>query len=575
MSQRGPGSHPASRRTSISPTGNETASPTTAQYAAQPSSSDGRHNSPNVSYSNGAYQSQQIPPRTLGVHNILNPSDQRHMASEGGRPGSRPLSQAEALTPGASADTYGPPRPFYPPQPHSGQPVSRSHPGTPVGSALALGGPAAERPSPPPNYRLPALNNPRKILSPKLPRAASISHGPPRDHDLRQSPSIPAASPAKRPFEPEGTGEPRPHPPGLRHHPDMPLSTTSPMATSSRSISQPAMLRQPGGPHGPPPSAQPSVPPPMPSRDLSGRPPAFHSQPQYQHGPPPPRSFSVSGTVGEASSAWPDTARRSGMGAMAGEGQQAFMTLPGNDVPIPVEVDYSQASRKADEKRQRNAKASTRHRKKKKSMQEENTKQLQDLRDERQEMMLELDDLAQQRDFYRDERNRLRDIVARTPGISDHAAGPATPPARSLGSYAETSPMGRSMGVATPSGYASETSSAERPAQRRRVDERPEFSIPVYGTPSGGSAPPTLPPMHGQGYGVPSRPSSASSTASGDRLPPLRTMDGPPPPGHGPGPGQGRHEQDPMTGQWVPAQPRQYETGWATAPRNPQDPPQR
>lgn len=58
---------------------------------------------------------------------------------------------------------------------------------------------------------------------------------------------------------------------------------------------------------------------------------------------------------------------------MAGaEGQQAFMALPGCDTPIPVQVDYSQASKKADEKRQRDAKASTRHRRKKKTMQEEN-----------------------------------------------------------------------------------------------------------------------------------------------------------------------------------------------------------
>ncbi|KAF4460947.1 hypothetical protein FALBO_12264 [Fusarium albosuccineum] len=94
--------------------------------------------------------------------------------------------------------------------------------------------------------------------------------------------------------------------------------------------------------------------------------------------------------------------------------QQAFMTLPGNDTPIPVTVDYSQASKKEGERRQRNAAASTRHRRKKKIMQEENTKQLQELRDERRMMEIEIEELKQQRDFYRYDRNRLRHRCADT-----------------------------------------------------------------------------------------------------------------------------------------------------------------
>ncbi|KAH8669261.1 hypothetical protein BGZ61DRAFT_498088 [Ilyonectria robusta] len=209
------------------------------------------------------------------------------------------------------------------------------------------------------------------------------------------------------------------------------------------------------------------------------------------------------------------------------EGQQAFMTLPGSDTPIPAQVDYSQASKNADEKRQRNAVASTRHRRKKKIMQEENTKQLQELRDERRP-----------RDFYRDDRNRLRDIVLPTSGISHLAAGPSSPASARSSSYAERSPLIAAPHVSMPSrGYPGEPSSGERPAQRRRTDDRPDFAMPIYSTPGGvhpGASPGALPSMPAPLYGVPSRPTSAASSTGGERLPPLRSVEGLPPSTAGP-----------------------------------------
>jgi hypothetical protein len=260
---------------------------------------------------------------------------------------------------------------------------------------------------------------------------------------------------------------------------------------------------------------------------------------------------------------------------MVTEGQQAFMALPGSDAPIPVQVDFSQASKKADEKRQRNAKASTRHRRKKKTMQEENVKRLQELQSERQQMYQHIEEVTRQRDFYRDERNRLREVVSHTPTINDHAVGPPSPPAstRPTGFFTEESPLLQQSHAAASQGYASDTSSVERPTQRRRTEERIEYSAHSYGPPGGGQ-PMALPPMQGQGYGMPPRPHSAASTASMERLPPLRTMEGPAPPqgmvhGH-------PHEQDPRTGQWVPLQQTRYlETGWATAGRHPHDQSQR
>ncbi|VTT78667.1 unnamed protein product [Fusarium fujikuroi] len=220
------------------------------------------------------------------------------------------------------------------------------------------------------------------------------------------------------------------------------------------------------------------------------------------------------------------------------------MTIPGSATPIPVPMDFCQASKKADEKRHRNAMASTRRRKKKKITQEENSKRLQELRDERQSMKIRIETLTQQREFYREDRNRLREIVTQTPSISGLAPGP--PKAGSL--------------VSGPSGfmgYGGDAVLNERPAQRRRTVDHPEYSLPLYGASASGHAivsPGGLPPMSAQGYGAPSRQSSAAFSASGQRLPPLRAMEGR-------APRPGIQEQSPRTGQW---QPRVTETGWAT-----------
>ncbi|VTT78643.1 unnamed protein product [Fusarium fujikuroi] len=198
----------------------------------------------------------------------------------------------------------------------------------------------------------------------------------------------------------------------------------------------------------------------FPSSHAPGRaqPPLAHSQTSYSPNTQAGRPFPSPGPPSESASPWSETLRRHGMGGslFGVEGQQAMLALPGSEAPIPVHMDFSQASKKADEKRQRNAVASTRHRRKKKIMQEENAKQLQELRDERRLMEIRIEELIQQRDFYREDRNRLRDIVAQTPSISGIAAGPSSPTISTSNSYAETGSMSYGDGL-----------SNERPAQRR------------------------------------------------------------------------------------------------------------
>ncbi|KAI8671624.1 BZIP domain-containing protein [Fusarium keratoplasticum] len=556
MSQTGPASRHASRRSSRSPAGDDQVSPSSTRYG-QPGARDTRQDLSSVPYTNGENRAQQVQPRTLGVHNILNPLEPQLLSSGASGPLHTTVRPHEgelpAVTPGSTPGPFPAARLFP-----AAQPASISLPGTPVGPLTPLGGPSSERNSPTMAFPFPAVNNPRRKPSPtQPPRAMSLSHGPPsnRDSEVRQLPPH-SVSPAKRPYESEAMEETtRSHFPGLQHLPGMPSGPPSAMSTPGRTLSQPAIPSP--GTQAPPPILPPSTAPARPQQP-----------PMPPQGPYPPnmqtnRQFPGAGPPSEASSPWTETIRRHGMGgALFGvEGQQAFMTLPGSDTPIAVPVDFSQASKKADEKRQRNAVASTRHRRKKKILQEENTKQLQELRDERRMMEIKIEELTQQRDFYREERNRLRDIVAQTPSISGLAVGPPSPNFAS-GSFTDTSSL--APGPQGPQGYGGDSSTGERPAQRRRTDDRPEFSIPSYGSPASihpGASPSGLPPMQGPGYGGPSRPSSAASSTSGERLPPLRAMDGRPPPV----PGQGQvQEQDPRTGQWVSVQPRVPETGWAT-----------
>ncbi|KAF5657556.1 hypothetical protein FHETE_10362 [Fusarium heterosporum] len=547
MSHTGPASQHAERRSSRSPLGDDLASPSSIRHR-QLGNRDMHHNVSNVSYTNGEERMQQVPQKALGVHNILNPMEPRSLTPGGSGPLNTAARPSDLITPAQATGSM--PGPFsgarlFP----TGQPASMSLPGTPVGSITPLGGSSSERNSPMTAYPFPAMNNARPKVSPtQHPRAISASQIPPRESDVRQ----PSSLHGKRPFEEMTPEDASPHYHNMQPHSGMP--TGPPVMSDSGRLYSQGTIASPG-PQGPLSTLPPSH---GPSRT---QPPSVHPQTSYSPNMQAGRPFPSPGPPSDSGSPWSETLRRHGMGGslFGVEGQQAFMTLPGSDAPIPVHMDFSQASKKADEKRQRNAVASTRHRRKKKIMQEENSKQLQELRDERRMMEIRIDELTQQRDFYRDDRNRLRDIVVQTPSISGLAGGPPSPTFSTSNSYGDN--VSLASGPSTSMGYGGDMMSNERPTQRRRTDDHPEYSLPPYGSPASrhpSASPSGLPAMPMPGYGGPSRPSSAaSSSASGERLPPLRAMEGRPP-------GPGVQEQDPRTGQWIPVQPRVPETGWAT-----------
>ncbi|KAL4726342.1 hypothetical protein ACLX1H_007022 [Fusarium chlamydosporum] len=553
MAHTGPTSQHAPGRSSRSPIGEDLVSPTSARRG-QLGDRDLRHDGSNVSYTNGEERMQQVPQKSLGVHNILNPLEPRLLASGGSGPlhtAARPSDPTMyPQTPGSIHGPFPGTRSFP-----SGQPASISLPGTPIGSMTPLGGPASGRNSPTAGFPFPTVGNARQRASPiQHSRAISVSHVPSHELDSRQ----PSSVHGKRPFEEVAAEDPRPHYPNMHHLSGMP---TGPPST----LSDPGRLHSQGTISSPGTQAPLSNLPPNHATGRQQQPP-MHPQTSYSPNLQAGRPFPSPGPPNDNTSLWSETLRRQGTGGslFGVEGQQAFMTLPGSETPIPVHMDFSHASKKADEKRQRNAVASTRHRRKKKIMQEENSKQLQELRDERRMMEIRIEELTQQRDFYREDRNRLRDIVAQTPSISGLAAGPPSPTISTSNSYGDTGSL--ASGPPGTVGYGGEGMSSERPSQRRRTDDHPEYSLPPYspasitsGHPS--ASPSGLPPLPMSGYGAPSRPSSAASSASGERLPPLRAMEGRP---LGPAPGPGVQEQDPRTGQWVPVQPRAQETGWAT-----------
>jgi hypothetical protein len=75
-------------------------------------------------------------------------------------------------------------------------------------------------------------------------------------------------------------------------------------------------------------------------------------------------------------------------------------------IVVPVELDLQQASKMADEKRKRNAEASARFRARRSEKEKEASQTISTLEQELQE-------LREERDFYRNERNYIRDFATR------------------------------------------------------------------------------------------------------------------------------------------------------------------
>ncbi|KAI3336871.1 hypothetical protein HD806DRAFT_21264 [Xylariaceae sp. AK1471] len=514
-----------------------------------------------IPHSNGEAMAQALPFRPLGVHTILNPAETQPPFTS--RRNEETASSPKAPSVASNSSPHVPP-PFV----FQGSGMLRHGQTTPTTEGPSSTAPSsADRGSPNISRPYPAMTVARRVLTPRTPRLISPGQNhafrtlnPPQSQHLAQdsnrviSPETGAAGRLEQPLS--GRDLPlvqqfrRVVSPAGRPPPNM-----TALNTSTRSISQPVS-------NHPSPNSQGG---PLFASGGSG------VQPRPPPGYPPHNSYApvlsqthsgYSGPGGDPR--WPggnENALQYGPSVVRnfafGEGQAALRIQPAHGEGFIVPVDTHQGSRQADEKRQRNAGASARFRKRKKDRETLQRMEHQRMENQYRELEARIQALEVERERLRSDRDRLRDIVYRTPGVSELAYQGPPSPDPSIGS----APLSRTTyGAADPE-------TGERPSQRRRTDPHPqiEFSTTPYG-----SSPGSLPPIPASGYPTSiSHPGTPLARQQPPQLPPLRL---------------GSAAGTPTTAvsaantpvqayQQVKREP--YETGWATGLRGSTDSSQR
>ena len=618
MSHRGHASHPASSRPSSQspPTGITPSPPSSQPHHAWLEEARG-YSGPGLGRNPAAIERDERagagPARSSGFQDILNPPERVALHGEDASP-PPPRTSAEgehaqrAMEPRRYGDDGSPPHP-YASQSRAPTTAGRHGPPPPAHFNMPpISGPA--EPSLPPRRDspshaqhpyLPGPNSTRRILTPKSPRVASLSRAAMRSGDSHPSLPFPPQMPRTSvpPHDVSPLGGP-PFRPGLLYPGSQAAMGAEPAIT--RSLSQPILS------HGSPMTQEPPVPSSTAAQEQGIRPIIFSPAPQFSSSLPPGRGPPLGPSSGLSTGG---ESRWSSMGSLSmgfggsrtiavAEGQHVLTITPTHGEEIVIPVDMHQASKQADEKRQRNAGASARFRQRKKEREKEQQVGIHRLETINRELEKRLLDAEAERDFYRGERNRYRDIVARTPSISEWAErGPPSPTSRSSRSggslAADNSPLPAPQAALhhhphavahqhpAPSSYA-DPSMPERPARRRRTEPEPQFTTPSYGPPPPTTLPPPMPPQSAYGMSPSPHPSPHPAPAPSARLPPLRLEQPSPSPEYQlPPPGnpssslppppiphsQQQHQQQlpPHYANW--GRPPPQETGWATEPRGP------
>ncbi|KAI0603451.1 hypothetical protein F4775DRAFT_33028 [Biscogniauxia sp. FL1348] len=584
MSQREPTRRSTSPRTSISsPVGTST-SPDSLRPGLrgggdpQPDSRSSENAA--IPRTNGE-STQPFPPRGLGVRNILNPAEVQ--SSPVTSSSSARQAEGVATNPQASSSLFGSnpvaPRPLS--YPGHGM-MSQQRTNLPPAGHPSLGPPLMDRGSPT-SHQFPAISAARRILTPRSPRSNSVSsfRAPTPQQSQFFPPGPPGSTRGPPPDSTPGRQQPSPRVGGPQQHPapqfgrdpagSGPPTTLAPLTTPPRSLSQPMT-----GPYNAPPRQESH----QPQGGSGGQVRSQHSytssypttMPPGNRGfPLPPSDPRWAGGYGSAMSQGAAGVR----GMPVSDGQNIFGILPTHGENIIVPIEMYQGSKQADEKRQRNAGASARFRQRKKDKEIQQAMNIQKLENQNRDLEKRVQDLEGERDRYRSERDRLRDIVYRTPGISELAyQGPPSPiSSRSGGSFADRSPLVAAPPPPPPSMQmqpygAADPVTGERASRRRRTDSQMEYSSPPFGSIPSSTLPPIPPPTYAGPLSQPGTPSAAARTS---RLPPLR-LDQP----------TGTQTTAPSNTS-TPAQAyapykrdiSAYESGWATRSTGPHDPGQR
>lgn len=560
MSQRGSASLPVSRGPSQSPL--PLPSPSARVLATRPTPSAIQdatpHNpatNPPEMASNTTGQSTSQRSRTFDVHHMIsNPAD-FHMNVSKTPPGTlRPNFESRTAPAGHNRVVSEPPltsqQPQYqqsPPYPPYQRPQLGVSPpaASPLADRAVLGIPGRGRASPTVSSPLTPLHYPRSSLGSQLPRAQS-GHNPMPGmmQSHLTSPIIPSAAGQKRPFEGEikqETSSPSTRVASSSYFgssvPQMTLPPASTaLQTASRSFSQPmhSNIAQQGLP------AQGGA---WPQTQQSG---------QFQGGWEPQRDTPhgelwFKRLVEEQNSQEPSrgVVQQRGRGRGTARARLGTSRAPGSpkvslQIDIPgvglsdLPIDMKSGSKEQGRKRLGGATASAKSRQRKRSL-EEAERKCEQLEEELGRMRQQLQEIYGYREayeYYRRERDRLRDIVARTPGISEAARGPPSPELRTMAHptmFSSSAPLSlppppppSTHATGLTSYVSSETSIAERPTQRRRTDGALESRPLLHSQHPQPQHHESFPTPSGYSHAMPpSRPGSASSTHI---LPSLRSF---------------------------------------------------
>ncbi|KAK4123801.1 hypothetical protein N657DRAFT_573603, partial [Parathielavia appendiculata] len=570
--------------------------------------------------------SQEAVNQALDTRSILNPVGTHGEVTEQFRSFAQSSVTGGRQQPPMGPDQYereaSPPRPVSYQNPDATTPQSTNPPTTSPAAQPKSGDWGS------PNTVHPYPIAARRILTPKSPRAVSLSRAAMRTVEAQHAtPSLATPTPrgaiSAHDAQIHGSGLSRLGTPPQFYSScsaQGPAEPSPPRPTSGlvRSLSHPSLS------HGLPsaPRPKPSQQPGSLKRERSGRPvlsgPPFAAPPAVSQQP-----LGTSGVL--ADTRWgPGLLGSMSIGGARNlsitEGQPVLTITPSHGEEIVVPVDVHQGSKVADQKRQRNAGASARFRQRKKERERSQQEELQklenvnrELEHRAEELTRRCEELEAQRDFYRNERNRLRDIVSQLPGGKEWAGrGPPSPISRTPGApFASGSggllvqppppppPHGHPQPLqhhptpfpqvpANPLSYPHPRSSSygdasalEPPARRRRTDSEPQLSTSSYTlmTPaplppisSAVPAPPPPPPLPASFGGVPHSPHLTPPPMNA-RLPPLRfdqarTPSTTPPPVPTVPPPPTTMPPPPQSGSpYVTTRRLPYETGWATEPR--------
>ncbi|ETS83457.1 hypothetical protein PFICI_05333 [Pestalotiopsis fici W106-1] len=560
MSQKRPAPHSTSPPLWRSPRSSWPNSPATHRSnlrgGGDPSSEDGSQESSSVrSYGEWPQPVQ----RSLGVHSILNPPTSQPSSGGAAAPsmGNSPMGGLGRMS--HTTTHYGT-SPAQRPLLFQGhgvpiqQEISR-----PSGEALAATGTKPAMGSPNSIQPLSALGGPRRYLTPRSPRVSAISQGPPPGPGNVQPQLYPMSSLTGqgRPARDSVSGSPPDHSVQPFQRPTAALGSGNQMAgnisrsnTPSRSMSQ-HML---GQAH---PSMQDSSRPPE-LMDRSHRPHGLPPSPYATSVPPTGRGFP---TLASPDSRWSplSAGQQGGRGSSMPEEQSTLVFATPGGEPVTFTIDKTNGSRQADEKRQRNAGASARFRQRKKDKDMQKEAAIEKLQAHNRDLERQIQELKLERERYRADRDRLRDVVYRTPNISELAyQGPPSPSARPAEPFAsrsmlETGPPHQQQSLVSATYGEMDASTGERAPRRRRTNSRTEYDSTPYSNP--------LPPPS---YSLPtSQPGTPLAGSRLERLPPLRLDRGPGvPTTSGP-------TSNPSVQGYSPIKREHYETGWAARPTGP------